>query len=134
MMNFIVNERRYFHPKIVSLIYMYIKPRLNYISGNFFYGKICSLSLSAIRRRHLREKLRKVDLPHTVTLPILFNPYELVNLLLKVVEETMLILKEFGYTFEKRGLVSVKGKGQLLTFFVNNRDAVQSLPNQVSSF
>jgi len=35
-----------------------------------------------------------------------------------VVEETARILEEFGFTFEQRGLVTVKGKGQLKTFYL----------------
>ncbi|XP_071097413.1 adenylate cyclase type 3-like [Haliotis cracherodii] len=40
---------------------------------------------------------------------------------IQVVEETMVILKEFGYEFQKRGLIKVKGKGELMTYFVENR-------------
>lgn len=29
----------------------------------------------------------------------------------------MKILREFGYSFERRGLVRVKGKGDLVTYF-----------------
>ncbi|XP_054157897.1 adenylate cyclase type 3-like [Oppia nitens] len=46
---------------------------------------------------------------------------------IQVVEETAHILEEFGYTFEQRGLVTVKGKGQLKTFYLksspNRRDS-----------
>ena len=37
---------------------------------------------------------------------------------IQVVEETKNILEEFGYIFEQRGLVSVKGKGQLMTYYL----------------
>uniref|UniRef100_A0A8D8TR29 adenylate cyclase n=1 Tax=Cacopsylla melanoneura TaxID=428564 RepID=A0A8D8TR29_9HEMI len=37
---------------------------------------------------------------------------------IQVTEETMLILQHFGYMFEQRGLVSVKGKGQLMTYYL----------------
>ncbi|XP_055849197.1 adenylate cyclase type 3 [Episyrphus balteatus] len=40
---------------------------------------------------------------------------------IQVTEETCNILKEFGYTFEQRGLVSVKGKGQLMTYYLTGR-------------
>ena len=33
-------------------------------------------------------------------------------------DETTAILKHFGYVFEQRGLVSVKGKGQLMTYYL----------------
>ncbi|GAB6030224.1 adenylate cyclase [Chamberlinius hualienensis] len=36
----------------------------------------------------------------------------------QVVEETSTVLKEFGYQFEQRGMVSVKGKGRLLTYYL----------------
>lgn len=40
---------------------------------------------------------------------------------IQVTEETCNILKEFGYTFEQRGLVTVKGKGQLMTYYLTGR-------------
>jgi hypothetical protein len=36
----------------------------------------------------------------------------------QVTEETCHILQLFGYTFEQRGLVAVKGKGQLMTYYL----------------
>lgn len=33
-------------------------------------------------------------------------------------EETCQILEAFGYQFEQRGLVAVKGKGQLMTYYL----------------
>ena len=33
-------------------------------------------------------------------------------------EETCEILQHFGYQFEQRGLVAVKGKGQLMTYYL----------------
>ena len=52
----------------------------------------------------------------------------------------MLVLKEFGYTFEPRGYVMVKGKGNLMTYFLTGRDAnltsqtnvTVALPNQLT--
>nr|CAH7755999.1 unnamed protein product [Callosobruchus chinensis] len=35
-----------------------------------------------------------------------------------VTQETMEILKHFGYQFEQRGMVTVKGKGQLMTYYL----------------
>ena len=32
--------------------------------------------------------------------------------------ETKAILELFGYTFEQRGIILIKGKGQLLTYFL----------------
>jgi adenylate cyclase 3 len=43
---------------------------------------------------------------------------------LQVTEETSGILRHFGYTFEQRGLVSVKGKGQLLTYYLIENEGV----------
>jgi hypothetical protein len=40
---------------------------------------------------------------------------------LQVTEETYRILKAFGYQFEQRGLVNVKGKGQLMTYYLTGR-------------
>lgn len=37
---------------------------------------------------------------------------------IQVVEETAHILEEFGFIFEQRGLVSVKGKGKLMTYYL----------------
>ena len=39
-----------------------------------------------------------------------------------MVESTKNLLEEFGFTFEKRGLVTVKGKGQMMTYFLSGRD------------
>lgn len=50
----------------------------------------------------------------------------------QVVEETKEILEEFGYIFEKRGLIKVKGKGELTTYFMEGRQTVEvQMPNQV---
>ncbi|XP_064651724.1 adenylate cyclase type 3-like [Lineus longissimus] len=52
---------------------------------------------------------------------------------IQVVEETMIILQEFGYKFEKRGLVKVKGKGELVTYFlVGKEELIHDMPNQVT--
>lgn len=37
---------------------------------------------------------------------------------LQVTEETCTILQHFGFKFEQRGLVAVKGKGQLMTYYL----------------
>ncbi|XP_023311811.1 adenylate cyclase type 3, partial [Anoplophora glabripennis] len=37
---------------------------------------------------------------------------------IQVTEETCQILQHFGYQFEQRGLVAVKGKGQLMTYYL----------------
>lgn len=37
---------------------------------------------------------------------------------IQVTHETCEILQTFGYTFEQRGLVAVKGKGQLMTYYL----------------
>ncbi|XP_017770193.1 PREDICTED: adenylate cyclase type 3, partial [Nicrophorus vespilloides] len=37
---------------------------------------------------------------------------------IQVTEETCQILQSFGYQFEQRGLVAVKGKGQLMTYYL----------------
>lgn len=42
----------------------------------------------------------------------------LLHLSIQVTEETSAILRHFGYNFEQRGLVFVKGKGQLLTYYL----------------
>uniref|UniRef100_A0A8C3TXN9 adenylate cyclase n=1 Tax=Catharus ustulatus TaxID=91951 RepID=A0A8C3TXN9_CATUS len=41
---------------------------------------------------------------------------------IQVVEETQQILKEYGFRFVRRGAVYVKGKGELLTFFLKGRE------------
>lgn len=40
---------------------------------------------------------------------------------IQVTEETCHILQMFGYTFEQRGLVAVKGKGQLMTYYLSGK-------------
>ncbi|XP_030561497.1 adenylate cyclase type 3 [Drosophila novamexicana] len=39
----------------------------------------------------------------------------------QVTEETCNILEQFGYTFQQRGLVAVKGKGQLMTYYLQGK-------------
>lgn len=48
---------------------------------------------------------------------------------LQVVEETQAILREYGFRFVRRGPIFVKGKGELLTFFLKGRDKPAALPN-----
>ncbi|XP_058795491.1 adenylate cyclase type 3 [Phymastichus coffea] len=43
---------------------------------------------------------------------------------LQVTNETRQILEPFGYGFEQRGMVSVKGKGELLTYYLMTKDGV----------
>uniref|UniRef100_A0A1B0GLG2 Adenylate cyclase type 3 n=1 Tax=Lutzomyia longipalpis TaxID=7200 RepID=A0A1B0GLG2_LUTLO len=40
---------------------------------------------------------------------------------IQITEETTHILQMFGYTFEQRGLVAVKGKGQLMTYYLQGK-------------
>lgn len=61
----------------------------------------------------------------------------------QVTEETCNILQQFGYTFLQRGLVAVKGKGQLMTYYLQvstsrratggqyNTNAISSFPGQI---
>lgn len=44
--------------------------------------------------------------------------------LFQVTEETCAILQNFGYIFEQRGLVTVKGKGQLMTYYLIGKGPV----------
>ncbi|XP_059142255.1 adenylate cyclase type 3-like isoform X2 [Physella acuta] len=52
---------------------------------------------------------------------------------IQVVEETKNILEVFGYTFEKRGLIKVKGKGELMTYFLERQveQPDMHMPHQV---
>uniref|UniRef100_A0A8C2FAI2 adenylate cyclase n=1 Tax=Cyprinus carpio TaxID=7962 RepID=A0A8C2FAI2_CYPCA len=57
--------------------------------------------------------------------------------LIKVVEDCCNILKEYGFRFVRRGPIYVKGKGELLTFFMKGKDkpvtktTAVSLPHQI---
>ncbi|KAH9491527.1 Adenylate cyclase type 3 [Bulinus truncatus] len=55
---------------------------------------------------------------------------------IQVVEETKTILEAFGYKFEKRGLIKVKGKGELMTYFLEQSDETKefdvTLPNSIA--
>nr|XP_031360362.1 adenylate cyclase type 3 [Lonchura striata domestica] len=51
---------------------------------------------------------------------------------IQVVEETQQILKEFGFRFVRRGAVFVKGKGELLTFFLKGREKPGALPGSAA--
>lgn len=46
------------------------------------------------------------------------NVLFLASSLLQVTEETSDVLQKLGYSCECRGLINVKGKGELTTFFV----------------
>lgn len=48
---------------------------------------------------------------------------------IQVVEETQVILREYGFRFVRRGPIFVKGKGELLTFFLKGRDRPAAFPN-----
>lgn len=48
---------------------------------------------------------------------------------LQVVEETQVILREYGFRFVRRGPIFVKGKGELLTFFLKGREKPATFPN-----
>jgi hypothetical protein len=54
---------------------------------------------------------------------------------IQVTEETCQILQQFGYTFEQRGMVAVKGKGQLMTYYLQGKVArnVPSSPMLVNT-
>ncbi|XP_072769190.1 adenylate cyclase type 3 isoform X3 [Nerophis lumbriciformis] len=51
---------------------------------------------------------------------------------IQVVEESYNILKEYGFRFVRRGPVFVKGKGELLTYFLKGRDKQGSFMNASS--
>uniref|UniRef100_A0A3B4DEY7 Adenylate cyclase type 3 n=1 Tax=Pygocentrus nattereri TaxID=42514 RepID=A0A3B4DEY7_PYGNA len=58
---------------------------------------------------------------------------------IQVVEDCYKILREYGFRFVRRGPIFVKGKGELLTFFMKGKDksvpngltVIPSLPNQI---
>ncbi|XP_071804572.1 adenylate cyclase type 3-like [Asterias amurensis] len=51
---------------------------------------------------------------------------------IQVIEETMKVLKRFGFKFQQRGYVKVKGKGDLLTFYlIGKHEKDDVLPNMV---
>ena len=55
---------------------------------------------------------------------------------IQVTEETCGILQTFGFTFEQRGLVVVKGKGQLMTYYLQGKQIKsnpQSSPMLIST-
>ena len=52
---------------------------------------------------------------------------------IQVTEETMLLLKEFGYQFESRGKVYVKGKGELSTYYLIGKEPQMNSNNVVNS-
>ncbi|RUS87759.1 hypothetical protein EGW08_004505, partial [Elysia chlorotica] len=54
---------------------------------------------------------------------------------IQVVEECKQVLSKLGFQFEKRGLIYVKGKGELMTYFLDRNEAEtgneDTIPNQV---
>lgn len=51
----------------------------------------------------------------------------------QVTEETCQILRRFNYQFEQRGLVAVKGKGQLMTYYLQSCSARATPPTTPAS-
>uniref|UniRef100_A0A8D0CES6 Adenylate cyclase type 3 n=1 Tax=Scleropages formosus TaxID=113540 RepID=A0A8D0CES6_SCLFO len=51
---------------------------------------------------------------------------------IQVVEDCYVVLKEYGFRFVRRGPIFVKGKGELLTFFLKGRDKQGSFVNSSS--
>uniref|UniRef100_UPI00398E97C7 adenylate cyclase type 3 n=1 Tax=Pristiophorus japonicus TaxID=55135 RepID=UPI00398E97C7 len=51
---------------------------------------------------------------------------------IQVVEETYLVLKEYGFRFARRGPVYVKGKGELITYLMKGREKQGSFTNSSS--
>ncbi|XP_072436282.1 adenylate cyclase type 3 isoform X1 [Chiloscyllium punctatum] len=51
---------------------------------------------------------------------------------IQVVEETYLVLKDYGFRFARRGPVYVKGKGELITYFMKGREKQGSFINSSS--
>lgn len=47
---------------------------------------------------------------------------------IQVTAETCQILQAFGYYFEQRGLVAVKGKGQLMTYYLQGKSEKPQTP------
>ncbi|XP_052747174.1 adenylate cyclase type 3 [Bicyclus anynana] len=52
---------------------------------------------------------------------------------IQVTEETCQILQHFGYYFEQRGLVAVKGKGQLMTYYLQGKREGVVAPTDTSA-
>ncbi|KAL9924108.1 adenylate cyclase type 3 isoform X1 [Glossina fuscipes] len=52
---------------------------------------------------------------------------------IQVTEETCNILQEFGYTFLQRGLVSVKGKGQLMTYYLQGKSGTDDRTDDLTN-
>jgi hypothetical protein len=50
--------------------------------------------------------------------------------MIQVTAETCQILQAFGYYFEQRGLVAVKGKGQLMTYYLQGKSDKPPTPIQ----
>lgn len=65
----------------------------------------------------------------SLSLALLSNPSSYTVLPLQVVEDTQAILREYGFRFVRRGPIFVKGKGELLTFFLKGRDKPATFPN-----
>lgn len=50
----------------------------------------------------------------------------------QVTQETTNILRHFGYVFEQRGLIAVKGKGELMTYYlIGKGDKSKNVPAKV---
>ncbi|XP_067844569.1 adenylate cyclase type 3 [Heptranchias perlo] len=51
---------------------------------------------------------------------------------IQVVEDTYLVLREYGFRFARRGPVYIKGKGELITYFMKGREKQGSFINSSS--
>lgn len=52
---------------------------------------------------------------------------------IQVVEETATTLQHFGFDFEQRGLISVKGKGKLMTYYLIGKRQPKNQASSASS-
>ena len=87
-----------------------------------------------------RSKNKKIFLRPLLPYSGNFLLYLKTLLFLQIVDKTYEILKDKGYTFVYRGLVKVKGKGTLTTYYITGKlenpdsnDSLHSLPNSVST-
>ncbi|NWV01104.1 ADCY3 cyclase, partial [Upupa epops] len=112
---------------------------INYQSFNNFMlrigkGDVCSLSHTGMNKGAVLAGVIGARKPHydiwgnTVNVASRMESTGVMGNI-QVVEETHLILKEYGFRFVRRGAIYVKGKGELLTFFLKGREKQGSFIN-----
>lgn len=96
-------------------------------AGRKYYTLYLCILLLKQQQQHLEPSALTDKKPFFPTILAFSNFVSVLHV--QVVEETQVILREYGFRFVRRGPIFVKGKGELLTFFLKGRDRPAAFPN-----